>query len=123
VTDAKRVRRRALLAAIAASATRDGDLVRVSTTPPDVDDETTERVTATLEPVDGAPDARRFVPEQVMRHPYRALRNALGFLDDAARLELETTARWAERATGYDATAKTFRFEGDAYEFSWKRTT
>ncbi|MFC6954641.1 hypothetical protein [Halorubellus litoreus] len=106
-----------------ASATVDGDVVRVSTEPPDADFERSERVTATLERVDAASDGTRYLPEQVMRRYYRALRNTLAFVDDADRVVLDTTDRWPERVTGYEATATTFRFEGDAYEFTWQKQT
>ncbi|WP_323676259.1 hypothetical protein [Halorubellus sp. PRR65] len=101
-----------------ATATVDGDVVRVRTEPPDADFERTRRVTAVLERVDAAPDGTRYLPEQVMRRYYRALRNTLAFADDASRVVLETTDRWPERVTGFDATAARFRFEGDAYEFT-----
>lgn len=99
-----------------ATSERDGDTVTV-TTPEYGDGEHPPDATLTLERTDDDPDAERLVAEQVMGRPLVGLRTSLAFFgDDVDSVVLRTDEHVADRAVGYDADRRTFRFRGETYE-------
>ncbi|QDX40846.1 hypothetical protein [Salarchaeum sp. JOR-1] len=58
----------------------------------------------------------RLIPEQVMRRRNRGLRNTLPFFESGVvRVELHTDDGTVDGIVGYDAGARTFRFDGEAF--------
>lgn len=96
------------------TASRSGATVTVDVPDPDYEQ---EPGTLTLTRAESADE--RLVAEQVMRRRFRALRNGLPFFEPGVEtVVVKTTENAAQDITGYDATSRSFRFDGQAYEAS-----
>ena len=92
---------------------RDGDTVTV--TAPEWSEDGDDAVTFTLTRSESAEET--LIREQVMRRPYRGLRNALAFMgSDVERVVVRTVDNSVVGPIGHDGGAKRFRLDGEAYE-------